>query len=243
MPAPSVSNTVASVPPAGVLPADILSTDSVPEPFVLPPGVFAGAITAGRSDLDGAPRRVGARRARGARAASREMASRDEPVEDWERAAFAAAAHECRLFEAFHALHEQARCPGLLFRLQTRRDFRTLCDRGADSSPAGYGDRQRRVLAKRGIACRRSWTAARALVAEIGLVGSSDPATDDAVSVGESDISCPDGDVPGGDVPGDETTGDASVEDEPVQDEPVRGRAGEACPRSTSRPSTGCSAG
>ncbi len=163
--APSVSN-----PSADVAPADASLADSVPEPFVLPPRVFAGSITAGRSDLT---ERLGAwaEAAREAlRATSREMASRDEPVEDWERAAFDAAAHECRILSAFHALHEQARCPGLLFRLQTRRDFRTLCDRGADSGPAGYGEHQRRVLTKRGIACRRSWAAARALVAEIGLV-------------------------------------------------------------------------
>ncbi len=193
--APSVSIPTAAVLPVDIPPSDNLSTDSVPQPFVLPPGVFAGAITAGRSDLT---ERLGAwagtaREALGA--TSRELASRDEPAEDWERAAFAAAAHECRLFEAFHALHEQARCPGLLFRLQTRRDFRTLCDRTAGSGPTGYGERQRRVLAKRGIACRRSWTAARALVAEIGLV--ADPEFTTPRAVPAEDVACASPDAPG----------------------------------------------
>ncbi len=137
---------------------------------VLPPGVFADAITARRSDVH---ERLGAWATAARESVDRrtaELQARDEPAQSWEIAALGTAAREWRVFEAFRALHERARCPGLLFRLQTRRDFLTLCDRLADSGPAGYGERQQRVLSKRGIACRRSWTAARALVAEIGLV-------------------------------------------------------------------------
>ena len=151
---------------------------------VLPPGVFADAITASRSDVYAhlASWATAARESIDRRAG--ELQSRGEPAQDWEIAALSTAAREWRVFEAFRRLHERARCPGLLFRLQTRRDFLALCDRRADSGPAGYGERQRSVLAKRGIACRRSWTAARALVAEIGLVDDPEPAGVDATPAG-----------------------------------------------------------
>ena len=151
---------------------------------VLPPGVFADAITASRSDIHArlTSWATAARESIDRRAG--ELQSRDEPAQDWEIAALGTAAREWRVFEAFRRLHERARCPGLLFRLQTRRDFLTLCDRRADSGPAGYGEHQRRVLSKRGIACRRSWTAARALVAEIGLVDGPEPAGVDATPTG-----------------------------------------------------------
>ena len=79
-------------------------------------------------------------------------------------------AREWRIFEAFRQLHEAHRCPGLFHRLRTKADFIALCDRQADSSAAGYGERQRRVLSKRGISHRHIWAEARRLVAEIGLL-------------------------------------------------------------------------
>ena len=185
--------------------ADVLALLGVP---VLPPGVFEDAITASRSD-------VHARLASWATAAREsvdrradDLRSRDEPAQDWELAALNTSAREWRVFEAFRRLHERARCPGLLFRLQTRRDFLTLCDPRADSGPAGYGELQRRVLAKRGIACRRSWTAARALVAEIGLVGGPETAGVDATTTGGELGTMPPGE------PEDCASGDPSSEDE-----------------------------
>ena len=79
-------------------------------------------------------------------------------------------AREWRVFEAFRQLHESARCPNVLFRLRTKADLLTLCDREADSSAAGYGERQRRVLSKRGISHRHTWAEARRVVAEVGLL-------------------------------------------------------------------------
>ncbi len=88
-------------------------------------------------------------------------------------------AREWRVFEAFRQLHEAARCPGILFRLRAKADFLTLCDRRADSSAEGYGERQRRVLSKRGISHRHVWAEARRLVAEVGLLD-DDPSGDAA---------------------------------------------------------------
>ena len=172
-PAPIHSSNSADAPSESETLAGVLALLSAP---VLPPSVFEDAITASRSDIFErlASWATAARESIDRRAA--DLRSRDEPAQDWELAALNTAAREWRVFEAFRRLHERARCPGLLFRLQTRRDFLTLCDPRADSSPAGYGERQRSVLAKRGIACRRSWTAARALVAEIGLVDDSEHA-------------------------------------------------------------------
>ena len=82
---------------------------------------------------------------------------------------------EWRVFEAFRQLHESARCPNVLFRLRVRADLLTLCDREADSSAAGYGERQRRVLSKRGISHRHTWAEARRVVAEVGLLDDSLP--------------------------------------------------------------------
>ena len=82
---------------------------------------------------------------------------------------------EWRVFEAFRQLHESARCPNVLFRLRTKADLLTLCDREADSSAAGYGERQRRVLSKRGISHRHTWAEARRVVAEVGLLDDSLP--------------------------------------------------------------------
>ncbi|MDT7858250.1 hypothetical protein RQM47_16495 [Rubrivirga sp. S365] len=79
-------------------------------------------------------------------------------------------AREWRVFEAFRQLHESSRCPNALFRLRTKADLLTLCDRDADSSSAGYGERQRRVLSKRGISHRHTWAEARRVVAEVGLL-------------------------------------------------------------------------
>ena len=80
-----------------------------------------------------------------------------------------------RVFEAFRQLHESARCPNVLFRLRTKADLLTLCDRESDSSAAGYGEHQRRVLSKRGISHRHTWAEARRVVAEVGLLDDSLP--------------------------------------------------------------------
>ena len=84
-------------------------------------------------------------------------------------------AREWRVLETFRQLHEIHRCPGLFHRLRAKADFLTLCDRQADSTPAGYGERQRRVLSKRGISHRHIWAEARRQVAEIGLLDDSLP--------------------------------------------------------------------
>jgi len=89
-------------------------------------------------------------------------------------------ARDWRVFETFRQLHEAHRCPGALFQLYTKTDIVTLCDPQADSSPAGYGECQRRVLAKRGISHRHTWAEARQLVAEIGLL-------DDGKTAGKAD--------------------------------------------------------
>ena len=186
--------------------AEVLARLDAP---VLPPGVFEDAITASRSDVHArlASWATAARESVDRRAG--ELQSRDEPAQDWEVAALGTAVREWRVFEAFRRLHERARCPGLLFRLQTRRDFLTLCDRRADSSPAGYSERVRRVLAKRGIACRRSWTAARALVAEIGLVDGPDHVGVDVTLTGGASGGMPPGE------PEDRASENPSPEDEP----------------------------
>ena len=90
-------------------------------------------------------------------------------------------AREWRIFEAFRQLHEANLCPGIFHRLRLRADFIALCDRQVGSSAAGYGERQRRVLSKRGISHRHIWAEARRLVAEIGLLD-DDPSTTASVS-------------------------------------------------------------
>ena len=110
------------------------------------------------------------------RAAAESLAERlrqrsdDASVSVRESARLRRLAREWRVFEAFRQLHESARCPNVLFRLRTRADLLTLCDREADSSAAGYGERQRRVLSKRGISHRHTWAEARRVVAEVGLL-------------------------------------------------------------------------
>ena len=109
------------------------------------------------------------------RAAAESLAERlrqrpDEGVSVRERARLRRLVREWRVFEAFRQLHESARCPNVLFRLRVRADLLTLCDREADSSAAGYGERQRRVLSKRGISHRHTWAEARRVVAEVGLL-------------------------------------------------------------------------
>lgn len=99
-------------------------------------------------------------------------------------------AREWRVFEAFHELHEARRCPGRFHRLRTKADFIALCDRQADSSAAGYGERQRRVLSKRGISHRHIWAEARRLVAEIGLLD-DDPSADAAAPVSGDGLATP----------------------------------------------------
>ncbi|MDT7858348.1 hypothetical protein RQM47_16990 [Rubrivirga sp. S365] len=91
-------------------------------------------------------------------------------------------AREWRVLKAFRQLHEAHRCPGIFHRLRTKADFLTLCDRDVDSSAAGYGEHQRRVLSKRGISHRHIWAEARRLAAEIGLLD-DDPSVDSAAPV------------------------------------------------------------
>lgn len=98
------------------------------------------------------------------------LRERDEAPEAWELSALAGAVREWRVFAAFHRLHERRWCPGLLFRLATKTDLLTLCDPAVASSPDGYGDRQRRVLSKRGIDHRLKWREARWLVTAMGLL-------------------------------------------------------------------------
>ena len=115
------------------------------------------------------------------RAAAESLAERlrqrpdDASVSVRESARLRRLAREWRVFEAFRQLHESARCPNVLFRLRTRADLLTLCDREADSSAAGYGERQRRVLSKRGISHRHTWAEARRAVGEVGLLDDSLP--------------------------------------------------------------------
>ena len=99
-------------------------------------------------------------------------------------------AREWRVFEAFRQLHEIHRCPGRFHRLRAKADFIALCDRQVESSAAGYGERQRRVLSKRGISHRHVWTEARRLVAEIGLLD-DDPSTDTAAPVSGDGLATP----------------------------------------------------
>ena len=94
-------------------------------------------------------------------------------------------AREWRVFEAFRGLHEIHRCPGLFHRLRAKADFLTLCDRQADSTPAGYGERQRRVLSKRGISHRHIWAEARRIAAEIGLLDDDPSAAAPAPASGD----------------------------------------------------------
>ncbi|GAB5550263.1 MAG: hypothetical protein SangKO_100230 [Sandaracinaceae bacterium] len=94
----------------------------------------------------------------------------DAPVSLQKNTRLRKLAREWRVLDTFRQLHEAAQCPGVFFRLRTKADFLTLCDREADSSAAGYGERQRHVLAKRGISHRHTWAEARRLVAQIGLL-------------------------------------------------------------------------
>ena len=99
-------------------------------------------------------------------------------------------AREWRIFEAFRQLHEAHRCIGLFHRLRTKADFIALCDRKVDSSAAGYGERQRRVLSKRGISHRHIWAEARRQVAEIGLL-EDDPSADTGAPVSGDGLATP----------------------------------------------------
>ena len=99
-------------------------------------------------------------------------------------------ARQWRVFEAFRQLHEAHRCPGRFHRLRTKADFIALCDRQVDSTSAGYGERQRRVLSKRGISHRHIWAEARRLVAEIGLLD-DDPSADTAAPASGDGLATP----------------------------------------------------
>ena len=99
-------------------------------------------------------------------------------------------AREWRVLRAFRQLHEAHRCPGIFHRLRLRADFIALCDRQADSTSAGYGERQRRVLSKRGISHRHTWAEARRLAAEIGLLD-DDPSADTAAPASGDGLATP----------------------------------------------------
>jgi hypothetical protein len=103
------------------------------------------------------------------------LRDRDVAPEAWELSALATAVRQWRVFAAFHRLHEENWCPALLFRLATKTDLLVLCDAASDSSSAGFGERQKQVLAKRGIGDRFSWAAARRLVAAMGLLNAAVP--------------------------------------------------------------------
>jgi hypothetical protein len=103
------------------------------------------------------------------------LRDRDVTPEAWELSALATAVRQWRVFAAFHRLHEEHWCPALLFRLATKTDLLVLCDAASDSSSAGFGERQKKVLDKRGIGDRFSWAAARRLVAAMGLLNAAVP--------------------------------------------------------------------
>jgi hypothetical protein len=112
-----------------------------------------------------------------------QLRDRDEAPEAWELSALAGAVREWRVFAVFHRLHVEQWCPALLFRLATKTDLLVLCDPNSDSSTAGFGERQKQVLAKRGIADRFSWAAARRLVAAMGLLEAEVPDTEGGGSI------------------------------------------------------------
>ena len=114
----------------------------------------------------------------------------DARIPDRTRTRLRRLAREWRVFEAFRGLHEIHRCPGLFHRLRAKADFLTLCDRQADSTPAGYGERQRRVLSKRGISHRHIWAEARRIAAEIGLLD-DDPSADTVAPVSGDGLAAP----------------------------------------------------
>ena len=97
------------------------------------------------------------------------LACADKP-KDWEEAALRHALYEWRVYETFRRLHEEGWCPGLLFQLKTKTGLLTLCDSAADSSPGGFDERKRKVLAKRGIDHRLKWRRARRMVKRMGLL-------------------------------------------------------------------------
>ena len=134
-------------------------------------------------------------------------------------------ARQWRIFEAFRQLHEAHRCPGRFHRLRTKADFLALCDRQVESSAAGYGERQRRVLSKRGISHRHIWAEARRLVAEIGLLD-DDPSADTDASVTGDGFATPEEAVA------------LSVAPVPRDDEPEV--ASEASSESTAAQTPGC---
>jgi hypothetical protein len=128
------------------------------------------------------------------------LRDRDEAPEAWELSALARTVREWRVFAAFHQLHEERWCPALLFRLATKKDLLVLCDPAADSSSSGFGERQKQVLGKRGIADRFTWAAARKMVATMGLL--EEAALDEEAEQAEEAGSPPTVDVAGDGAPG-----------------------------------------
>ena len=102
----------------------------------------------------------------------------DGDPEDWEIAALERALHEWRVYKAFRRLHKERWCPALLFRLSTKTDLLTLCNRDADSSAAGFDGRVKKVLTKRGIDHRFKWREARQMISAMGLIQPSGTAGD-----------------------------------------------------------------
>ena len=138
----------------------------------------AGSLTAIEEQLALIARRR-ARRGVGGRGAPPE---RGAAVEGWERTPLAHQLGLWRAFEAFRLLHVRGWCPALLFRLQTGTDLAVLLDPRVDSSRDGYGARQKRVLAKRGIADRHRWAEARRRVASMGLLSDGAPTSKAALA-------------------------------------------------------------
>jgi hypothetical protein len=214
------------------------SLESITEDFahpILPENPFPTCITACNSAV---VERFGewaeAQRAK-VEADLKRLRDRDEAPEAWELSALASAVREWRVFASFHRLHETRWCPGLLFRLATKTDLLVLCDPKADSSTAGFGERQKQVLAKRGIADRFSWAAARRLVATMGLLEETVPDETNvelAEEAGEPAIVDVAADAPPGDAEasvtadatadaGVTTAGEASAEAPPAAEEPA----------------------
>ncbi len=144
---------------------------------------------------------------------------REKRPEEWEMNALAGAVREWRIFAAFHRLHEERWCPALLFRLATKTDLLILCDPDLDSSASGFGERQKQVLAKRGIGDRFSWAAARRMVAAMGLLDETVPDEANVERAEEAGV------PPTVDVAGDDSSGDpeASII-VPVEKAPVEAR-------------------
>ena len=145
------------------------------------------------------------------------LASTNEP-EGWEEAALRQALYEWRVYETFRHLHEKGWCPGLLFQLKTKTDLLTLCDSAADSSPGGFDERKRKVLAKRGIDHRLKWRKARRMVKRIGLL---EETSEEEAAAEEADWASPASALSKAPDELSEEVADAEAEPSPALDDPL----------------------